>query len=85
MFKKRLNSRQNTQVKFDLCFKKQKGGQTMKREFIEAALGSIKDRLVSSDLKSAADCLKEKSRVSRDFIEVKTLIEVFEKMAGERQ
>lgn len=56
----------------------------MKREHIEAAFVNIKNKLVSSDLKSIADYFKEKSRISRDFIEVKTLAGVFEKMANDK-
>lgn len=56
----------------------------MKKEHIEAAFDNIKNKLVSSDLQNVADSLKSKTRTSRDFIEVKTLIGLFEKMAKDR-
>ena len=57
----------------------------MKKEHIETAFDNIKYKLVSSDLQNIVDSLKSKTRVSRDFIEVKTLIEIFEKMAHDRK
>ncbi|MBI2452093.1 hypothetical protein HYV50_03375 [Candidatus Pacearchaeota archaeon] len=56
----------------------------MKKGHIEAAFSNIKYRLVSSDLQGVIDSLKSNTRSSRDFIEVKTLIVIFEKMAKER-
>lgn len=56
----------------------------MKKGHIEAAFDSIKSRLVSADLQGVVDSLKNNTRSSRDFIEVKTLIDIFEKMAKER-
>jgi len=56
----------------------------MKKETIKEIFNDIKYKLVSSDLKTVADTLKEKGRNPRDWIGVKTLAQLFEDMAKER-
>jgi len=55
----------------------------MKKSVIKKILNDIKYKLVSSDLSAIAESLKEESRNSRDFIEVKTLKQVFVELAKE--
>jgi hypothetical protein len=55
----------------------------MKKSVIKKILNDIKFKLVSSDLSAIAESLEEKSRNSRDFIEVKTLKQVFVELAKE--
>jgi len=56
----------------------------MKKETIKEIFKDVKYKLVSSDLKTVADGLKEKGREPRDWIGVKTLAQLFEDMAKER-
>lgn len=56
----------------------------MKKAIIKKIFKDIKYKLVSSDLSAIAESFREEGRNSRDFIEVKTIAEVFEEMAKER-
>ena len=55
----------------------------MKKSVLKEIFDNIKHKLVFSDLYTIAESINEKGRQSRDFIEVKTLGEVFEEMAKE--
>ena len=57
----------------------------MKKSVIKEIFKDIKLKLVSEDLSKIADSFKAKGRNSRDFIEVKTLSQIFEEMARERK
>ena len=56
----------------------------MKKAIIKKIFKDIQYKLVSSDLSVIVESLREEGRNSRDFIEVKTIAEVFEEMAKER-
>jgi hypothetical protein len=56
----------------------------MKKSIIKKILNDIKYKLVASDLSAIAKSFEENSRNSRDFVEVKTLKQVFEEMAKDR-
>ena len=57
----------------------------MKKSIVKEIFKDIKFKLVSSDLSKIAESFNEKGRNYRDFIEVKTLSQIFEEMAKERK
>ena len=56
----------------------------MKKSVIKKIFNNMKYKLVSSDLNEISKSFKEEGKKPRDFIGVKTLVQIFEEMAKER-